>query len=223
MIQAVDVTKDPELSAKLITDATNLDRMHDLDTPGAWEFDFTKQEKYTFSPGSVVNANAATFPALTKIGMTLAQLNLGPCAMLAPHWHPRGTNLVIAVSGNTTTYMVAENGAKPVITTLTPGRMTVFPQASLHTMQNNGCENAQLISALDTADTGTTNVLNAMFDNIPQEILAASFGIPDFNVEEMKKGVAGVGTGSVMGSYECQKRCGIEGGKTNKAKRVVDW
>jgi hypothetical protein len=32
---------------------------------------------YTYSPGSVINANAATFPALTTFGMTLAMLKLG--------------------------------------------------------------------------------------------------------------------------------------------------
>lgn len=39
-------------------------------------------------PG-VVNANAATFPALKTVDMTLAYLNLGPCAALPPHYHPR--------------------------------------------------------------------------------------------------------------------------------------
>lgn len=36
-----------------------------------WFFDFTKQDKYTFSPGGVVNANAATFPATVGQGMTV--------------------------------------------------------------------------------------------------------------------------------------------------------
>ena len=70
--------------------------------------------------------------------MTLAMLNLGPCAMLPPHYHPRATNLVVAVEGTTQTYMIEENGARVVTETLTPGKMTIFPLASLHTMQNMG-------------------------------------------------------------------------------------
>ena len=41
-------------------------------------------------------------------------LNLGPCAMLPPHYHPRASNYVVAVTGNTTTYMYEENGARLV-------------------------------------------------------------------------------------------------------------
>ena len=58
--------------------------------------------------------------------------------MLPPHMHPRATNLVVAVEGTTNTYMVEENGARLVKQTLTPGKMTIFPQGSLHTMQNTG-------------------------------------------------------------------------------------
>lgn len=135
---AVDKTVDPELSGKLKLATTNLDRINLLPNDKDWVFSFDEQEKYTFEPGSVVNANAATFPALTGLGMTLATLNLGPCAMLPPHAHQRATNLVVAISGNTTTWMVNENGARTVQAVLTPMKMTIFPKGSLHSMQNNG-------------------------------------------------------------------------------------
>ncbi|KAK0122531.1 hypothetical protein ONS96_009573 [Cadophora gregata f. sp. sojae] len=135
---AVDTTVNPQLVASLKGSATQLDRLKLLSSDSDWLFDFKAQKGYTYSPGSVVNANAATFPALTTMGMTLAMLNLGPCAMLPPHMHPRATNLVVAVEGTTNTYMVEENGARLVKETLTPGKMTIFPQGSLHTMQNTG-------------------------------------------------------------------------------------
>jgi len=65
-------------------------------------------------------------------------LNLGPCSMLPPHYHPRASNYVVAVHGNTTTYMYEENGARLVTEVLTPGKATIFPQASMHMMVNNG-------------------------------------------------------------------------------------
>lgn len=68
----------------------------------------------------------------------VAMLNLGPCSMLPPHYHPRAANYVVAVQGNTTTYMFEENGARLVQETLTPGKATIFPQASMHMMVNNG-------------------------------------------------------------------------------------
>jgi mannose-6-phosphate isomerase-like protein (cupin superfamily) len=137
-VLAVDITVNPALDASLFTAATQLDRLKLLSSDKDWVFDFTAQPSYTYSPGSVVNANAATFPAMVRNGMTLAMLNLGPCAMLPPHYHPRATNEVVAISGTTNTYMIEENGARMVSETLTPGKMTLFPQGSLHSMQNTG-------------------------------------------------------------------------------------
>ena len=54
--------------------------------------------------------------------------------MLPPHIHPRATNFVVAMSGTTQTYMIAENGARTVSEILTPGQMTIFPAAAVHTM-----------------------------------------------------------------------------------------
>lgn len=65
-------------------------------------------------------------------------LNLGPCSMLPPHFHPRAANYVVATQGNTTTYMWEENGARLVTEILTPGKGTIFPKASMHMMVNNG-------------------------------------------------------------------------------------
>ena len=68
----------------------------------------------------------------------MAMLNLGPCSMLAPHYHPRASNYVVAVTGTTNVFFIEENGARLVSNTLNPGQMTIFPQGSLHTMVNTG-------------------------------------------------------------------------------------
>lgn len=76
---AVDVDSNPDLVAKLRMANTNLDRMNLLPKDSDWFFDFTKQEKYTFAPGGVINANAATFPATVGQGMTMvSQINATP-------------------------------------------------------------------------------------------------------------------------------------------------
>lgn len=68
----------------------------------------------------------------------VAMLNLGPCSMLPPHYHPRAANYVVAIKGNTTTYMYEENGARLVTEQLLPMHATVFPQGALHMMMNTG-------------------------------------------------------------------------------------
>lgn len=77
--QAVDQIANPALDAQLETASTNLQRAALLPTDSSWKFDFTTHPYYTFSPGGVINANAATFPATISNDLTLAMLNLGPC------------------------------------------------------------------------------------------------------------------------------------------------
>ncbi|KAB5523989.1 RmlC-like cupin domain-containing protein [Coniochaeta sp. 2T2.1] len=204
-VSAVDKPKDADLNAKLKTSANELAKL-DL-IKNDLVFDFKGHPYFTYAPGGVVNANAATFPAATGHGLTIAWLALGPCAMLPPHLHPRATNFVVAVEGETQTWMVQENGAEVVTTTLTPGKMTIFPHGSVHSMQNTGCGNSTLISALNSDDTGTTNLLNALF-NLPDYMVAAAFGTD--NATSFGASVPTVGTGAALGSAECRAKCALD-------------
>ncbi len=135
-IQAVDQTVDPNLVAKLKMAASSNDRLHMLSDQQLL-YNFSAHPMYSWKPGSVCNANSATWPVLSTMRAAVAQLNLGPCAMLAPHLH-RANNIVVAVSGSTHTFMMQENGARMVEQILTPGMMTVFPLGSVHSMYNMG-------------------------------------------------------------------------------------
>ncbi|KAK4556202.1 hypothetical protein LTR86_006899 [Recurvomyces mirabilis] len=211
---AVDKTRDPALDANLVTAATQLDRLSLLSKDSDWFFDFNVQQPYyNFAPGGVVNMNAATFPAARGNGMTLAMLNLGPCSMLPPHYHPRASNYVVAVHGNTTTYMYEENGARLVTETLLPGQATIFPQASMHMMVNNGCEDAQLVSALNSDDPGTQNIGNVFTNGFPAELVNAAFG-QDLAGAEAAQRMSPVGTGSNWGLASCLAKCNIKPNST---------
>lgn len=94
-VAAVDKDVNAEKDADLKNAPTFQDRMKLLPDDSDWVYDYTTNPLYTWSPGSVVNANAATFPAAAGMGMTLALLNLGPCAILPPHLHPRAANFVV--------------------------------------------------------------------------------------------------------------------------------
>jgi hypothetical protein len=142
LITAADVPKsrtvNPNLNAALRMAATNFDRQALLPADTDWYFDFDSSPNWDSASGAVINADAASFPALTGLGSSIALLKLAPCGMLPPHLHPRATNLVTAITGNTTSYMIGENGVKTRKVDLIPMRVTIFPQGSLHTMQNNG-------------------------------------------------------------------------------------
>lgn len=53
--------------------------------------------------------------------------------------------------GKTATYMIVENGAGVVKEVLTPGKMTIFPTGSLHTMMNIGKQAFLLCITLHTS------------------------------------------------------------------------
>jgi hypothetical protein len=54
LVKAVDKDVDPDLVAKLRMANTNLDRMALLPSNDDWVYDFTKSDKYTYSPGGGV-------------------------------------------------------------------------------------------------------------------------------------------------------------------------
>ncbi|CAO2654375.1 Nn.00g111080.m01.CDS01 [Neocucurbitaria sp. VM-36] len=205
-------TVDPDLNARLKTAATNFDRQALLTKDSDWWYDFDHHPNYNSAVGAVITADAATFPALTNLGISIALLKLAPCGMLPPHLHPRATNLVTAITGNTTSWMIGENGVKTMRVDLIPMRMTIFPQGSLHVMQNNDCEPALLISALNSDDSGTLNILPSLW-TVPQDIIQAGFGDFALNTEDLGRYIPEVGTGAIIGSAECQQRCGIVHGK----------
>lgn len=129
----------PNLNAMLKLAATNYDRHALLPNDSDWYYDFFHHKDYnSTTTGAVITADAATFPALTGLGISYALLKLGPCSMLPPHFHQRAHNAVIGITGNTTSWMINENGVRTVKIDIIPLRMTIFPQGSLHVMQNNG-------------------------------------------------------------------------------------
>lgn len=167
--------------------------------------------------------------------------------------------MVVAIHGNTTTYMYEENGARLVTQDLTPGQATIFPQGSMHMMMNTGtssvkpfskvnrchektitgpfllenipgrllspllalvtikltdapistgCENSQLVSALDHDDPGTVNMGEVFVNGFPFDLVNAAFG-QDLASDDVKSKMTPVGTGSNWGPESCLKRCGI--------------
>ncbi|KAH9883460.1 spherulin-1A [Xylariomycetidae sp. FL2044] len=206
-VAATNWSVDTPLDIALKTAAVELDRIDLLTPDSTWVFDFFAQDSYTYTPGAVINANAASFPATVGNGMAMAWVNLGPCAMQPPHYHPRGSNYIVVIEGTIDTYMVSENGARLVTNTLTPGKMTIFPKGSLHSMQNTGCANATIISSLNFEDPGTFNVANGLF-SLPSDIIMAAFGGNRYlNISDFNSTIPPVGTGMSLGSARCLSKC----------------
>jgi hypothetical protein len=72
-----------------------------------------------------------------------------------------------------------------------------------------GCDNAFLVSALNSDDPGTLNILTGLWQ-MPNDIVRAAFGDDGFNVQDTGSRVPPVSFGADMGSPECRARCGID-------------
>ena len=74
---------------------------------------------------------------------------------------------------------------------------------------NIGCENAQLVSALNSDDPGTQNIGNVFTNGIPFDLVNAAFG-QDLASSDVQSKFTPVGTGSNSGTEECMARCNIK-------------
>lgn len=71
-----------------------------------------------------------------------------------------------------------------------------------------GCENSQLVSALNSPDAGTNNYGQIFLNSFPEDLVNAAWGSNIVN-ENSRAKVQPVGTGASWGTDECLKRCNI--------------
>lgn len=74
------------------------------------------------------------------------------------------------------------------------------------------CTNTQLVSALNSDDTGTHNVANGLF-SLPANFLQAVFGDSIGSFNSTKGSIPAVGSGSIYGDKACIARCRARGYK----------
>ncbi|KAI0164093.1 spherulin-1A [Xylariaceae sp. FL1272] len=204
----VDEDNTQDVSAELTNGATQHDQNMVLARDSDWVFDFFNQDAYhTYHDGATINANASTFPATVGNGLSMSWVVLGPCAMQPPHYHPRAANYITVVNGSIQTWMVTENNEPLVTNVLQQGQMTIFPTGSLHTMQNMGCKNATIITALSSEDPGTQTLASALF-RLPWDIVNAAFGYQ--NISQMNGTIPALAGGVISGELQCRKLCGID-------------
>jgi hypothetical protein len=75
-----------------------------------------------------------------------------------------------------------------------------------------GCGNATLVSALNSEDAGTHNILNGLF-GLPSDLVRAAFGGNPMvmNISAIAAMIPAVGTGSIIGSAACLAACKANG------------
>jgi len=94
----------------------------------------------------------------------------------------------------------------------------VMPVSHPLTMSlRSGCENAQLVSALNSDDAGTQNIGNVFTNGFPADLVNAAFG-GNVAGASTAANMDPIGTGSNWGLSECLKQCGIQPNGTSYIK-----
>jgi hypothetical protein len=204
------------LVAELLTadSAVSRDTILAAQDPTHFVFDFNPAANPKVKAGlggQVDLANRANFPILTNLGISTAALFFQPCGLVPPHIHPRATEFFTLVTDSTvTTGFVAELGfLTQQNTTLTQYQGTVFPQGSMHFLQNQGCEPAVGISGLSSEDPGASFIAQSFLKSIDPEILDPVLGFPQIGADNFAQFIGKIPDPFVLGVESCLQRCGI--------------
>ena len=114
--------------------------------------------------GTLYNAaNTALANATSAADVSALILQIEPCSYLVPHYHPRGDEWEFTYAGTTTGFLVPESFIGPALKyTLTPGQQAVYPQATLHSQANFGCETTKISVYFPTSNPGDDDAMAMM-------------------------------------------------------------
>ena len=118
------------------------------------------------------------FRSLNTLGISLARLDFAPNGLIAPHYHPRATEILVVIEGTLYVGFVASTNNQLFTKVLNKGDVFVFPQGQIHFQFNKGWTNAVALSGLSSQNPGVVTVANAVFGSNPaisDDVLAKAF------------------------------------------------
>ncbi|KAG0487163.1 hypothetical protein HPP92_009258 [Vanilla planifolia] len=128
---------------------------------------------------SVTPAFVGQLPGLNTLGISAARIDFAPYGLNPPHYHPRGSEVLVVQQGSLLVGFVTSNNENKLFTkVLQQGDVFVFPQGLIHFQFNIGKTYAVAIAALSSQNPGVVTVANAVFGSNPKidpYVLAKAF------------------------------------------------
>lgn len=122
-------------------------------------------------------------PGLNTLGISMARVDYAPWGVIAPHTHPRATEIITVLEGSIEAGFVTSNPENRHISkVLYKGDVFVFPKNLVHYSRNVGNTNAVVIAALSSQSPGVNTIGNVVFGSKPDistDILAKTFQTSD--------------------------------------------
>ncbi|CAI0550750.1 unnamed protein product [Linum tenue] len=121
----------------------------------------------------------------------MVRIDYAPWGIVAPHYHPRATEIITVIEGSLEVGFVTSNPDNRLISkTLQKGDVFVFPVGLLHFQRNVGHMNAVTISALSSQNPGVSTIANVIFGSKPDistNILAKAFQVDKNIVQQIQR------------------------------------
>ncbi|XP_057768748.1 putative germin-like protein 2-1 [Salvia miltiorrhiza] len=139
---------------------------------------------------TVTPVTVAQLPGLNTLGIALARIDYAPNGVIAPHFHPRASEILTVLEGSLEVGFVGSNPEnRQIMKTLHKGDVFVFPVGLLHYQRNVGNGYAVSISGLSSQNPGVITATNAIFGSKPDissDVLAKSFQVDESIVEQLQ-------------------------------------
>ncbi|KAK9060797.1 hypothetical protein SSX86_021503 [Deinandra increscens subsp. villosa] len=136
-----------------------------------------------FLGSSVTPAFVSQLPGLNTLGISLARLDFAPWGVIAPHTHPRASEILTVLEGKIQVGFVTSNPENRHFSkVLNKGDVFVFPMNLVHYQRNVGNTYAVAMVALSSQNPGVVPIGNTVFGSNPDistDILAKAFQVSD--------------------------------------------
>ncbi|EYU24547.1 hypothetical protein ABFS82_04G115100 [Erythranthe guttata] len=115
-----------------------------------------------FYRSSTTIATAAEFPGLNALGLSASRTDMEADGNVAPHAHPRASEIIFVRSGVVVAGFVDSNN-RVFQKRMGEGDVFVFPKGLLHYCFNGGFEGATFYSVMNSQNPGLVRISGAMF------------------------------------------------------------
>jgi len=221
--QTADPSKVAQIIASLADITTNAERFNTFNGR-EFVFDFNAGVGVTGGAGgNLTVADVSDFPYLFGKGMALSVGRLAPCGLASPHYHPRSSEFLYMLSGQSLqTGFILENGARYVSGILTPNQAFLYPQNSFHYQANLNCDYVTFVAGFNNEDPGYATVGQRFF-GIPPNVTDVTLG--DIGLNETIRIAQGIPDSFAIGVQSCLTKCNIQNTtaqpKTQQQPRVL--
>lgn len=118
-------------------------------------------------PVSVSPVGVDQIPGLNTLGLFLVRFDLGTGGQIAPHTHPRASEIVFVQEGTIEVGFVTSSTNTLFSKTLNPGDVFVFPVGLIHYLVNVGKTPAVAFAVLNSQNPGVVSVASSVFGSKP--------------------------------------------------------